>query len=98
MMMTGCGSALWMAPEMLLGQNYNESVDVFSYAMCLVELIDCNLPWTGVCPAAAVVSRVTAGRRPLKQLEHDHVKEEIKALVRVPMPAPSLNLLAPPNI
>jgi hypothetical protein len=33
---------------MLLGRPYNESADVYSYAMCLVELVDRNLPWTGV--------------------------------------------------
>jgi serine/threonine protein kinase len=31
--MTGCGSILWMAPEMLLGQTFNEMVDVYSFAM-----------------------------------------------------------------
>ena len=31
-MMTGCGSALWMAPEILLGETYNEKIDVFSCA------------------------------------------------------------------
>ena len=46
--MTGCGSVLWMAPEILRGQIYSEKVDVFSYAMCLVELVDCKLPWNGV--------------------------------------------------
>jgi serine/threonine protein kinase len=39
-LMTGCGSILWMAPEILLGKTYNEKVDVFAYAMCLVELVD----------------------------------------------------------
>ena len=46
-MMTGCGSILWMAPEILLGEKYNEKVDVFSYAMCLLELTNRNLPWHG---------------------------------------------------
>eukprot|EP01047_Picozoa_sp_COSAG01_P029175 COSAG01_NODE_1992_length_8696_cov_4.370827_4_plen_130_part_00 len=35
---------------MLQGRQYNESADVFSYAMCLVELVDRNLPWAGVAP------------------------------------------------
>jgi serine/threonine protein kinase len=35
------------APEILLARPYNESVDVYSYAMCLVELVDRNLPWAG---------------------------------------------------
>ena len=44
MAMTGCGSVLWMAPEILTGETYNEKVDVFSYAMVLVELISYKLP------------------------------------------------------
>ena len=38
---------LWMAPELVLGEKYTEKVDVFSYAMCLVELVDRNVPWHG---------------------------------------------------
>ena len=68
MMMTGCGSVLWMAPEILLGKKYNEKVDVFAYAMCLVELIDCNLPWAGTATSAEVPNRVTKNRRPDNQL------------------------------
>ena len=40
----GCGSVLWMAPEIVQGEKYNEKVDVFSYGMCLVELVHRNLP------------------------------------------------------
>jgi hypothetical protein len=42
--MTGCGTVMWMAPEILQGKSYNESVDVYSFSMCMVELLDCNLP------------------------------------------------------
>ena len=38
-MMTGCGSVLWMAPEILLGETYNEKIDVFScvlYPFCFL--------------------------------------------------------------
>ena len=71
-MMTGCGSMLWMAPEILLGDTYNEKVDVFSYAMCLIELVDCHLPWSreGLFSVAAEVPmKVTRGNRPHRQLE-----------------------------
>ena len=44
MAMTGRGCVLGMAPEILTGETYNEKVDVFSYAMVLVELISCKLP------------------------------------------------------
>ena len=59
-LMTGCGSALWMAPEILRGHKYNEKVDVFSYAMCLLELVDGNLPWTGVANSMEVPTMVTS--------------------------------------
>jgi serine/threonine protein kinase len=71
-MMTGCGSILWMAPEILMGESYNEKVDVFSFAMCLVELVDCGLPWSRegmYATAAEVPMKVTRGMRPRKQLE-----------------------------
>eukprot|EP01043_Picozoa_sp_COSAG02_P110512 COSAG02_NODE_46638_length_347_cov_0.830645_1_plen_74_part_10 len=66
-MMTGCGTVLWMAPEILLGEKYNEKIDVFSYAMCLIELVDCNLPWTG-STTSIVPDLVAKGRRPEVQL------------------------------
>ena len=68
--MTGCGSVLWMAPEILTGETYNEKVDVFSFAMCLVELVGCTLPWRGLCAGgpAEVPHRVTRGERPDAQL------------------------------
>ena len=67
-MMTGCGSVLWMAPEILLGGKYNEKIDVFSFAMCLIELVDGRLPWSGRCSAAEVPHKVTRSTRPQHQL------------------------------
>ena len=48
---------------------YNESVDVFSFAMCMVELVSQKLPWSGVALGAEVPHRVTRNQRPLKQLQ-----------------------------
>jgi serine/threonine protein kinase len=79
-MMTGCGSVLWMAPEILLGRRYNEKVDVFSYAMCLVELVDCNLPWAGTATSMEVPNVVTKGRRPDKQLAR--ATDQMRSLIR----------------
>ena len=67
-MMTGCGSVLWMAPEMLLGQTYNEKSDVFSFAMCLIELVDGKLPWTDCCAPSAIPLKVSQGQVPMQQL------------------------------
>ena len=37
--------------------------------MCMVEVIDCKLPWTGVAMGAEVPHRVTTGVRPVRQLK-----------------------------
>jgi hypothetical protein len=55
-------------PEILLAKTCDEKVDVFSYAMCLVELVDCKLPWSGIAMGAEVPHKVTRGERPLQQL------------------------------
>ena len=51
------------------GEVYNELVDVFSFAMCMVELVSQKLPWSGVALGAEVPHRVTQNLRPLKQLQ-----------------------------
>jgi hypothetical protein len=79
--MSGVGSVLWMAPEMLRGDTYNESVDVYSYAMVLVELSHCTMPWqdTGARPHE-VPHRVTTDERPVSQLRE--APEELKKLIQ----------------
>lgn len=40
-----CGTEEYMAPEMLMGLDYNEKVDIFSYGIFLAELVtQCYLP------------------------------------------------------
>eukprot|EP01088_Endostelium_zonatum_P018380 TRINITY_DN5881_c0_g1_i1.p1 TRINITY_DN5881_c0_g1~~TRINITY_DN5881_c0_g1_i1.p1 ORF type:complete len:651 (-),score=156.16 TRINITY_DN5881_c0_g1_i1:135-2087(-) len=36
---TLCGTEDWMAPELILGDDYDEKVDVFSYGIVLLEII-----------------------------------------------------------
>ena len=56
-MMTGCGTLYWMAPEVLKGDVYNESVDVYAFAMCVLEMLTGEVPWRSV-PAAEVPFKV----------------------------------------
>lgn len=35
---TNCGTPVYMAPELILGEDYNSKIDVFAYAMILYEL------------------------------------------------------------
>ena len=67
-MMTGCGSVLWMAPEILLGDRFNEKVDVYSFAMCLLEVASGQLPWAGT-NHGTVPLKVTQKQRPAAQLQ-----------------------------
>eukprot|EP01119_Soliformovum_irregulare_P007838 TRINITY_DN2036_c0_g1_i2.p1 TRINITY_DN2036_c0_g1~~TRINITY_DN2036_c0_g1_i2.p1 ORF type:complete len:737 (-),score=215.94 TRINITY_DN2036_c0_g1_i2:67-2277(-) len=42
--MTICGTDEYMAPEVIMGDEYNESADVFSFGMCLYEIITRRIP------------------------------------------------------
>lgn len=62
------GSSLWMAPEIMLGKNYDESADVFSFGVMLTELDSLEYPYHGVTtpdgrpvPEAAIVHMVALG-------------------------------------
>ena len=74
-------SPIWAAPEILDGSETNESVDVYSYAMCLIELSHCTMPWqdTGALPHE-VPHRVVNNQRPVSQLRE--ASEEMKQLIR----------------
>ena len=43
---TQVGTYLYMAPEVLEGKRYNKSVDVFAYALMLLEIVLSNARWT----------------------------------------------------
>ena len=58
-----------MAPELVRGERYTEKVDVFSYGMCLVELVDRNLPWHGSgVGQQGIPFQLAEGKRPEHQL------------------------------
>jgi len=64
-MTSGAGTYHWMAPEVLSGQGYDEKVDVYSYGICLFELITRRIPYdgSGLEPVSIAVA-VSKGRRP----------------------------------
>lgn len=58
----------------------NEKIDVYSFGMCLVELVDGNVPWHGYASSAEVPYKVAKpGQRPHKQLSS--ASPEIKMLI-----------------
>lgn len=64
-MTSGAGTYHWMAPEVLDGHSYDEKVDVYSYGICLFELIARRIPYdtSGLEPVSIAVA-VSKGRRP----------------------------------
>lgn len=61
----GAGTYHWMAPEVLDGRSYDEKVDVYSYGICLFEVICRRIPFdgSGLEPVSIAVA-VSKGERP----------------------------------
>ena len=68
-MMTGCGSIHFMAPEIFKGEKYDQSVDIFSFAMVGYELVCRKWPWEGFCDDREIPWECSNGRRPTDQLD-----------------------------
>ncbi|KAG3231117.1 hypothetical protein PI124_g23788 [Phytophthora idaei] len=52
------GAVPWKAPEYLKGEDPTVMSDIYSFGMCIFELLSGNIPWAGV-PEAAVKFHVT---------------------------------------
>ncbi|KAK1946514.1 putative serine/threonine-protein kinase drkA [Phytophthora citrophthora] len=69
-MTAGVGSALWMAPEVIMGHRYDEKADVFSFGVVLSELDVHSLPYSHIeaqsnsrhkIPESLILQRMIAG-------------------------------------
>ncbi|TMW66838.1 hypothetical protein Poli38472_011954 [Pythium oligandrum] len=70
-MTAGVGSSLWMAPEVMLSENYNEKADIFSFGVVLSELDTHRMPYSHAgernggnrrLPEPAILQMVSLGR------------------------------------
>ncbi|KAJ7559923.1 hypothetical protein O6H91_04G106800 [Diphasiastrum complanatum] len=57
------GTPEFMAPE-LYEEEYNELVDIYSFGMCLLEMITSEYPYSECTNAAQIYKKVTAGKKP----------------------------------
>ena len=64
--LTRCiGTPLFMAPEMIKGEKYDRSVDVYSFSLVVYTLFARKLPYENEFPSAwSVSSAVVLGKRP----------------------------------
>ncbi|CAI9092148.1 OLC1v1027323C1 [Oldenlandia corymbosa var. corymbosa] len=58
------GTPEFMAPE-LYDEDYNELVDVYSFGMCMLELVTCEYPYSECNNVAQIFKKVTTGVKPL---------------------------------
>ncbi|RLN91939.1 hypothetical protein BBJ28_00018102 [Nothophytophthora sp. Chile5] len=70
-MTAGVGTSLWMAPEVMMGEKYDDKADMFSFGVVLSELDSHTLPYSHAkensesghkMPDTAILQLVTMGR------------------------------------
>ncbi|TMW67297.1 hypothetical protein Poli38472_012413 [Pythium oligandrum] len=78
-MTAGVGSSLWMAPEVMMGERYDEKADVFSFGVVLSELNTHELPYAHAVeagtgrklPDTAILQMVAMGRLQVEFVQAD---------------------------
>ena len=58
------GKVRWIAPEVLLNQEYDEKADVYSYGIVLWEILTSQKPFAEVQPTSSIPDVVAGGGRP----------------------------------
>eukprot|EP00245_Coleochaete_scutata_P005945 TRINITY_DN1998_c0_g1_i1.p1 TRINITY_DN1998_c0_g1~~TRINITY_DN1998_c0_g1_i1.p1 ORF type:complete len:1450 (+),score=311.27 TRINITY_DN1998_c0_g1_i1:500-4849(+) len=72
------GTPEFMAPE-LYEEEYNELVDIYSFGMCLLEMVTFEYPYSECTNAAQIYKKVTSGKKPAAL---DKVKDpDVRAFV-----------------
>ncbi|KAI3727789.1 hypothetical protein L6452_16409 [Arctium lappa] len=92
------GTPEFMAPE-LYDEEYNELVDIYSFGMCILELITCEYPYKECKNHAQIYKKVTSGIKPagLAKVKDPQVKQFIeKCLVPASQRLSAAELLKDP--
>ncbi|GFT09148.1 hypothetical protein NPIL_454101 [Nephila pilipes] len=76
------GTPEFMAPEMY-EENYNESVDVYAFGMCILEMATSEYPYSECTGPAQIYKKVTNGILPqnFKKVEQPELKEIISLCI-----------------
>jgi serine/threonine protein kinase len=77
------GTMEFMAPEMF-DERYDELVDVYSFGLCMLEMITGEYPYIECKGPTAVIKRVTAGLKPdcYYKVQNEDVREVIDCCIR----------------
>ncbi|KAG9443598.1 hypothetical protein H6P81_014938 [Aristolochia fimbriata] len=84
------GTPEFMAPE-LYEEDYTELVDIYSYGMCVLEMVTLELPYSECDSVAKIYRKVTSGVRPaaLGKVKDPEVREFIERCLAQPRNRPS---------
>lgn len=84
------GTPEYMAPE-LYDEDYTEMVDIYSFAMCLLEMVTMEIPYSECDSVAKIYKKVTTGIKPqsLNRVIDPEVKEFIEKCIAQPRARPS---------
>ncbi|RLN74353.1 hypothetical protein BBJ28_00008614, partial [Nothophytophthora sp. Chile5] len=81
-MTAGVGTAMWMAPELMLSGKYDDKVDVFSFGVVLSELDSHSLPYSRAKDAGmsetAILQKVATG-----ELRVEFSERAVKSVVKL---------------
>ena len=77
------GTMEFMAPE-VFDEQYDELIDIYSFGLCMLEMITGEYPYIECKGLTAVMKRVTAGLKPdcYYKVENEVVKEVIDCCIR----------------
>ncbi|KAJ8642559.1 hypothetical protein MRB53_004307 [Persea americana] len=83
------GTPEFMAPE-LYEEEYTELVDIYSFGMCVLEMVTLEIPYSECDSVAKIYKKVTAGIRPLAM---NKVKDpEVRAFIESCLAQPRQHL------
>ncbi|XP_022761915.1 probable serine/threonine-protein kinase WNK10 isoform X1 [Durio zibethinus] len=92
------GTPEFMAPE-LYDEEYNELVDLYSFGLCMLEMVTCEYPYNECKNPAQIYKKVTSDIKPasLAKVNDPQVKQFIeKCLLPASMRLPAVELLKDP--
>ena len=83
-----------MAPE-LLNQDYTETVDIYSFGMCLLEMATLEIPYSECRNAEEICERANLGIKPeaLSKVSDPDIKAFIEKCIAEPIDRPSASEL-----
>ncbi|XVF63119.1 hypothetical protein PTKIN_Ptkin09bG0063200 [Pterospermum kingtungense] len=92
------GTPEFMAPE-VYEEEYNELVDIYSFGMCILEMVTFEYPYSECTHPAQIYKKVVSGKKPeaLYKVKDPEVKEFVeKCLATVSRRLPARELLKDP--